>query len=286
MAHALAELGAQTDLRAFGVGSPVIRDELEWRPLADLKGLEGAEALVLDGYEFPPEFVAATAGVAPLVWFDDSGDAPAEARLVIAPALTPSPPAPGRAVLAGLEHVALGRQFWQPPPPEPATAVNRLLVTWGGTDASARSVQCAIAARDVAPNAATVLVRGPHTSPLDAPEGIEVVGPLPSLADELAAADLVVGAAGQTMLEAAAFGTPSLVAVVAANQTAGAAELERRGAVRIFDPDDPLDLRDQLSVLAGDPAIRDRMAAAGRATVDGQGAGRIASAIVTLAGAG
>lgn len=286
VAHALAEAGTPTDRVALGAAEAVIRDGLEWRPLADLTTLvarrQDAAAFVLDAYGLDRSEVSSIAAVAPLVWFDDFGAAPVEAALVVAPA-GERLPGTTQTVLTGLEHAPLGRRFWVSPRREVAITVSRVLVTMGGSDPAGATPRIATAAAEGAADAEIVVVRGPHAQLDELPPGITVAGPLASLGDELATADLVVGAAGQTMLEAAALGTPALVAIVAENQIAGARELERRGAVVLFDPADPDELRERVGALSADRGARARMSAAGQAAIDGQGAGRIASAIAGLA---
>ncbi len=158
-----------------------------------------------------------------------------------------------------------------------------MLVSLGGADTQGETARVAAAAHDAVGDADVIVVRGPHAPIPDLPTGVTATGPLPGLGDELAAADLYVGAAGQTMLEAAALGTPALVAVVAANQTVGAQELASKGGVELFDPADPEALGQRIAALSDDFAARSRMSAAGQAAVDGQGARRIAAAIARLA---
>jgi spore coat polysaccharide biosynthesis predicted glycosyltransferase SpsG len=240
------------------------------------------DAVVLDGYELDPDLVAAVGTGAPVAWFDDDGDVPPQVALAIAPARVVPPGRDDPGVLAGLEHAPLGRRFWDPPHRETLPELARVLVTMGGTDARNKSAELAAVARDAAPSAEIALVRGPNSEPGPAPGGVSVIGPLPGLGDELAQSDLMIGAAGQTMLEAAALGTPALVAVAAPNQAAGARELELRGAVSLFDIDAPEDLRTRIAAM-GDVERRRRMSAAGQEAVDGSGARRIARAVVALA---
>jgi spore coat polysaccharide biosynthesis predicted glycosyltransferase SpsG len=290
VAHALAEVGVETERLALGAPEAVTRDQLEWQALDDLGSAAApagaAAAIVLDGYELDRAEVTSIAGLAPLAWFDDFGDVPGDARLLVAPARLPRPEDGDRVVLTGLAHAPLGRQFWDPPRREIAPEVGRVLVTMGGTDTRDKGAEIAAATRDAAPGAEVALVRGPHAKSATPPPGVSVVGPLAGLGDQLAASGLVVGAAGQTMLEAAALGTPALVAVVAENQRAGARELERRGAAELFDLDDPDDLNARIAGLVADAERRRRMSAAAQEAVDGAGARRIARAVISLAGGG
>jgi spore coat polysaccharide biosynthesis predicted glycosyltransferase SpsG len=287
IAHALDELAVAVDRYSLGASEAITRDELVWEPLETLDQLAaqaaGSDVVVLDAYELDPIQVGAVAAGTKLAWFHDHGEVPPEAGLAIAPAASQPTARGGLVVLAGLQYAPLGRCFWSPAPRTVGPTFARVLVTMGGTDPGARSAEIAGAARDAAPEAEVVLVRGPHSPPVQAPPGVTAIGPLPGLADELVAADLVVGAAGQTMLEAAALGTPGLFAVAAANQLAGAGDLECRGAVELFDLADPRDLAARITALAADPERRRKMSAAGQEAVDGGGARRIARALVALA---
>jgi spore coat polysaccharide biosynthesis predicted glycosyltransferase SpsG len=125
-----------------------------------------------------------------------------------------------------------------------------------------------------------ILIRGPRAS-AEPPEGVEVIGPLGSLVELLAAADLVVCGAGGTMVEACAAGVPAAVTVLAPNQAPIARALERAGAVVRIDDAEP---EAAVAALGGDRARRAELTRAARAAVDGRGADRVAAAIERLAG--
>jgi UDP-2,4-diacetamido-2,4,6-trideoxy-beta-L-altropyranose hydrolase len=94
----------------------------------------------------------------------------------------------------------------------------------------------------------------------------------------MARADLALGACGSTQWERCVMGLPSLVVTLALNQEATARTLDAMGVVRLVGSIDTLhgpDLMAQLRFLREHPAERRRMAARGRALVDGLGAERI-----------
>jgi spore coat polysaccharide biosynthesis predicted glycosyltransferase SpsG len=127
-------------------------------------------------------------------------------------------------------------------------------------------------ARAAAPDAVVAVTAG-SLAGRDAPDGVELVPPAASLRDELLAADLVVTAAGQTSLEAAATGAPAVVVPMAPNQRPNAAALSAAGAAVVGDP------REAISELVADAGRRAALARAAQAVVDGQGARRIAAAL-------
>ncbi len=120
-------------------------------------------------------------------------------------------------------------------------------------------------------------------SELDAPAHATVLTALPSLQDVLLAADVVVATAGQTALEAAACGAPAVLLALDAFQAEQAERLVAAGAALLARS------ADEAAILAArllnDPQRRAELSAAGRATLDGCGAHRVAAALSRLGGA-
>ncbi|KAA5802373.1 UDP-2,4-diacetamido-2,4,6-trideoxy-beta-L-altropyranose hydrolase [Alkalicaulis satelles] len=102
------------------------------------------------------------------------------------------------------------------------------------------------------------------------------------MAGLMASHDLAIGAGGMSALERAVMGLPSLIITLADNQFLAARTLDEAGAaVLIGDARAPgwtAALAPALEALA-DPERRVKMARAGLALVDGQGAGRVAEAL-------
>jgi spore coat polysaccharide biosynthesis predicted glycosyltransferase SpsG len=94
---------------------------------------------------------------------------------------------------------------------------------------------------------------------------------------------MYVGAAGTTAVQAACVGTPAVVTAAVPNQVAQAAALQAAGCAVVADPHD---LATQCLSLLDDPARREAMAVRGRRLVDGNGAGRVATAVRQLVNAG
>lgn len=96
-------------------------------------------------------------------------------------------------------------------------------------------------------------------------------------------ADLVVTACGGTCWEIAHRGRPMIGLVLADNQRPVCRELEAHGALVSMghaDKLDPDEFADTVRALAEDSDLRGRMSVAGRALVDGRGAGRVAAAML------
>ena len=100
------------------------------------------------------------------------------------------------------------------------------------------------------------------------------------------AADVAVSGAGMTLLELAATATPTVFLTLAANQRPNAAAFELAGAgVAAGSADHPdlaVTVARCLERLAADAALRERLGAAARRLVDGQGARRVAQEMALL----
>jgi spore coat polysaccharide biosynthesis predicted glycosyltransferase SpsG len=116
--------------------------------------------------------------------------------------------------------------------------------------------------------------------------GLEVVVAPPALLDLAADADMALTTLGMTASELAFMGVPNLAAAVDARQVPYLAAYEQLGFVSALGwhadltPDKVARAVDEL---AEDPGRRQAMRQAGQALVDGNGAARIADAIVAAA---
>ena len=222
--------------------------------------LDAAGAVVLDSYRLTPADLPTGA---PVAAFHDFGEPPAGAALVIDG--------------SNLEHACLRPAFWDLPRREVDGQVCSVLVATGS--GGALGPELATGVLRALPSAQVVLVRGPYARG-QVPEGVEVAASPVSLAKLLVQSDLAVLAAGQTMLEAAAAGTPTVAVVLAENQRRQAATLAERGAVVLADR---FAVADEVSALADDPDRRRRLSAQAQVAVDGQGARRVAALVEELA---
>lgn len=253
---------------AIGADRPTTLDDIVWQPVAFEDALAAtldSDLVVLDSYEMAPGSTAELANRTPFVAFDDGSGVPTGAALVIRGAVD-------------LHLACLRRAYWGTAPRSVAPVVRRVVVVTGATDPGGHGGTWAVAAQQALPGTDVMLVRGPHATG-DPPTGVKIVRGEESLARVLAEADLGVGAAGQTMLEAMACGLPFLAAPLADNQIAQLTALEALGAVRTLGAD-PAQF---IAALAGDHAARSGLSEAARRAVDGQGARRVAERIAALA---
>lgn len=108
----------------------------------------------------------------------------------------------------------------------------------------------------------------------------EVIAPTPDLPSLLASADLVVSAAGVTLLELCCIGTPAALVQIADNQAAGYQAAVTRGLAAGLGTD-PREHVATLRALLLHPEQREALASKAMATVDGRGTERILDAIET-----
>lgn len=108
--------------------------------------------------------------------------------------------------------------------------------------------------------------------------GVEVIPPTPALPSLLASADLVVSAAGVTMMELCCIGAPTALVRIADNQDAGYAAAVGQGLAAGLD-DDPRDHVGTLRDLLLSEEKRKALGEKAMAAVDGKGADRILDAI-------
>lgn len=171
---------------------------------------------------------------------------------------------------------------------ERSGAAGRILISFGGVDPDDLTGTAIAAIRAVLPTVAIDAVLtglSPHRQTLedratDDPH-LSVHVDAANMAELMQAADLAIGAGGSTSWERACMGLPSIVAVIAENQRTTANALERLGcAVAVTaGPNFVVELGGLVQFLSANPALLRLVETAARATVDGRGVGRVASAI-------
>ncbi len=279
--------------------------------LVEVAAAHDADVLHADHYSLPPDLRPA-AGRRGILFSsiedDDFGRRPAD--LVVDPTLGaelhPRPQDGSTRVLLGARYApvrsgvrrardrAAQRRLAEPTRRDVALEV---LVVMGGTDALGAApaiVRLATAAWAAAPIEVRLTVVAPeagHPRLLAAADGREltVLGPQEDLPGLAAEHDLVVSAAGTTVIELACVGVPIAIVAVTENQHTGyvraceagmAMGLGSLAEVRAMAPA-PLEA---LARLVAEPAVRDELSRRGRSVVDGQGAERIVAAWSELLG--
>ncbi len=262
--------GIETLCRAHGATAPRAREGVEWTPWSPDRALpDDVDVVVVDSYRLDPATLAVTG--LPVVVFSDDGDIRSGSPLVVSVAAEPSDDPP---LLSGPRYAALTPSYWGLPPKATARdPLRRVLVTTGGGGSSEIGAAIAEAVAIRLPDAEVTLVCGqqPPSRPV---HGVQVVEAPASLFDQQLAADLVICGGGQTMLETAACGTPSLVLILAENQREQARRLASSGAVVLVER---ADAETVVAAIDGlDAAARDELGRCAQRVVDGYGALRIA----------
>ncbi|MGW3343083.1 PseG/SpsG family protein [Nonomuraea rubra] len=159
-------------------------------------------------------------------------------------------------------------------------AVPRVLCFFGGTDSGGVAPAWARALSATGrPFLGTVV----SPEPFEAAGPITVIPPTDRLPELMAAADLVVTAAGSAVWELLYLGVPTALTWVADNQLIGYEELVGRGAAAGLGrrPQDPA-ATGLLARLLADPAAREEHGRRGSGLVDGRGRERVADALLGL----
>lgn len=175
------------------------------------------------------------------------------------------------------------------------TSLRRLQISFGGADPSgetSKALAAVIAAGlqhvevDVVVGAANPRVQEVRAAAARLPSATVHVD-VERMDELLHAADVVLGAAGVSVLERCALGVPSLLVVVADNQRQIAAAAAGLGVAVLLGNSAEVsaaDIARVLCQLASDPETIARMSSAAAAVCDGAGAGRVADAMLASCG--
>lgn len=222
------------------------------------------------------------------LWIADLADDYPPVEALVVPALEPRwrPLHRGTRVLAGPAYFPLDLRGPRAVPPLAARSRD-VLLTLGGADRTEASIRLAPA---LAGTKSTVVI-GPafrHDQELKrvaAGAGLDVAIAPDGLRELLLQHRLVVSAGGNTLFEAAAAGTPALVAWEDPHEEAQGRAFAQKGAARVIGRGADLDTNVVSGMVTSLLASKDLdvMSAAGRDLVDGRGADRIASLLVELA---
>ena len=204
---------------------------------------------------------------------------PPACRLLLGAAFTPLRPE-----FAELRAATLARR-------EKTTEVGNLLVTFGGADPGnlTGAVLRQLAAADLPDGIAVDVVLGAAfpqcaeiekaAAALPAPTTVSVA--VSDMAKRISRADLAIGAAGVTAWERCCLGLPSITIVAAENQLANADALEReRIGITLRQEHRDGDFHAALQQALHDHQWRRETAARASRLVDGQGAGKVADALM------
>jgi UDP-2,4-diacetamido-2,4,6-trideoxy-beta-L-altropyranose hydrolase len=269
----------------------------EAREVASLAGEASLLWMVVDGYVFSPEYLAAIKeGGLRLLVLDDLAACDLSAADIVlnqnAYASESMYPKTIR-LLAGSRNALLRREFleWHGRRcSEPEEAV-KILVTLGGGDPEnvTRKVVELLAGLADRVLSLKIIVgsANPHLESLRQVSAggheVEILANPPNLPELMNRADVAISAAGSSCWELACLGLPMLLIITADNQRGVAATLKDVGIAEVLGWHDDFPASDSLSRitrLLTDQPRRARMSTLGRNLVDGHGAARVTEAIL------
>ena len=188
---------------------------------------------------------------------------------------------PGAAALSGPKYACLRPEYWPAPPPSPGRSDEVVvLITFGAGVVDTEPAPIVEQVRSVAPGATLRVVKGPFAGE-ETLRDAEIVESPQSLRAEIVRSDVVVCSGGQSMLEAAACARACVAIPVVENQKAQVGILDQAGAV-VGLPTGATSLSDSVSRLVSDIDARHALAMRARSVVDGQGARRLAKALLGI----
>lgn len=197
--------------------------------------------------------------------------------------------------LLGTRYVMLRREFWDVPRRAARENVNTILLTLGGEDRQNLMPRLLKSLDVIAEDFSVIAIVGPF---FDNHEEVEKAGrhsgrPVRfvyeprSVRDLMLSADMAISGGGQTLYELACVGCPTVALQVAADQQQHLRALVHGGVVRLaeYNGDGELiEVRGAVSSLLKDSEARAVISTTGQRLVDGQGALRVAQAIIERAG--
>ena len=254
------------------------------------------DAVVVDDYGISAQDLARLANERMVAVIDDLADRVLDVQMVIngsagASALRYRVGAQTR-LLLGPHFIPLRAEFGEPPARTVSGAVKRLLLTVGGGNSGAMIERLMATARQALPNAPIDVIVGPLATPAETlarvartyESAVTLHEDPKDVRALMLAADLAISGGGQTLYELAATGTPTVGVRLADNQTLNLRNLQAEGTLRSVgdaaDADLETALTSALRTLADSRERRAEMSRRGRALVDGQGAARVAEALL------
>ena len=275
-------------LKSIGSGGPD-----DWRGTLKAITDHGCQAVVVDSHRLSADYLSRLRqGGTIVVAFDDLADFPSPAHVVINGAIDadslPYDTATGDTTfLLGPDYAVLREEFWRLEARAVRSEVREVLVTMGGADGRNLTPLVLDTLDSITQPFNVTLVVGPLFGPTEeifsaaerSSHTVTVVRNPDSLLPLMLRADLAVSAAGQTVYELAATGTPAVSIQVADNQRHNLRSFASRGVVRPIiytgGPELKADLLKETGAILADREVRRRMSEAGQGTVDGRGAERV-----------
>lgn len=291
-------LGCETHVLG---GNPMALGEADGRTLAAWCADVGAAALLVDTYAVTHEFFKGLAAAKPMglriAYLDDlytftEGNLAAPIARPVSAVLNYNLYADRDAyrttyagtnteLLLGPAYAPLRREFWNESPHGLRPEIRDVLVTTGSTNPGNILERLTLLARKSFPGAAVHVVVGAKSS-FDGPlDGLNVLGPQPSLLPLMQRCDVCISAAGTTLYELCALGVPTVAIAIADNQAQNVFAFKRlKLGLGYISSDDNQTIAAGMCMLAHDHKLREKYFRRMTNTVQGKGAERIAQALL------
>ena len=294
--------GSLTDAQASLAGALGVLVAEERTAAETESGWSGNDAVVVDLPD--PNEVADRLADERLVVFDDREHFRGRAAIVVQPSLAAwSGPARADRVLAGYTWAPLRPGLRRAAGPRGLNTRDGLVVCFGGSDPAdvasrlvplvADAIRPSVAPSDEARRAGdldlratSVIVGSGYAGALRPGPSWSVLRDPVDIDRRLAGSTVALIGAGTMKLELALLGVPTVSVAVADDQLAVGPPFAATGATRFLGDGrsiDPSLVAREVAGLLDDEPARQRMTAAGRATIDGRGAERLAAVILELA---
>jgi len=259
----------------------------EWRP----------SCVILDSYFVTPDYMRSVRSKTPVVYIDDLNAFDYAADIVVNYNLYAEKTAypPNKSYLLGPRYAPLRKQFQDLGTRITKEQVSEVLVSTGGTDQYHVALQCADYLREhpPAPSITYHFILGSMNRDAEQIRGLAKEAPyivsherVQDMCGLMLRCDMAVSAAGTTLYELCACGLPTVSYILADNQIQGAAAFEGAGLMPCAG-----DVRDnphfaerifaKLEEMGG-LEIRKEISSRTQALVDGNGAGRLAEALLVF----
>jgi spore coat polysaccharide biosynthesis predicted glycosyltransferase SpsG len=214
---------------------------------------------------------------------EDLGDGAEYADLVVNALYHQTSASPNSKTLSGPRYTTLRPEFHDLPSKNIATRASRLLITFGGTDPAKLTHRVSRVASQI-PDLQITAILGIGAEDILPIKGVTIRRNVKNMALEMHSSDLVITAAGRTVFEAAATGTPVLsIAQNARESTHSHLDIES-GVVFLGIGEEISDLEIKLAIerLIENTALRVELSNKIVQLVDTKGVQRIANHIETL----
>ncbi len=197
--------------------------------------------------------------------------------------------------LLGPEYAVLRQEFWEVPDRRARSRIGKVLITLGGADPQNLMPPLLRVIGELPVPLEITAIIGPYFEHPDQvkaaagsiPSAVRWVTDPTSVRALMEEADLAVSAAGQTLYELARVGCPTVAFTMGPDQVEQLEAITQAGCALSVGDSREGDLcarvREALTALLSEAPLRAAMTEAGRRLVDGQGAHRVAQAVLALA---